>query len=51
MADVEKITPYDSEGDSRAKGLQVRDMFDNIARLHEPGHDTWHRPLVAPSCS
>ena len=42
MADVEKITPYDSEGDSRAKGLQVRDMFDNIA----PAYDFMNRAMT-----
>lgn len=42
MADVEKISPYDSEGDSRAKGLQVRDMFDNIA----PAYDFMNRAMT-----
>lgn len=42
MSDVEKITPYGAHGDSRGKGEQVRDMFDNIA----PAYDLMNRMMT-----
>ncbi len=39
---VENITPYAAEGDSRAKTEQVRDMFDSIA----PAYDTMNRMMT-----
>lgn len=42
MNRVEDITPYGTEGDSRAKGSQVRDMFDKIA----PAYDRMNRMMT-----
>ena len=39
---VENITPYAADGDSRAKSDQVRDMFDSIA----PAYDTMNRMMT-----